>query len=289
MRALLSLSLLLLSACNLGVGGITESSSGLDGSQSTTQNGGGSSGSGGFPGGGEPTPPPQPPPSGATINPTGIWDITDKVNGTSVSEVALIAGGKYYAIASSDQFGCADITGGTYTISGSMFMGSGVTLLMNNCTAPNNASGYLPYSLSGYLLNTELNLSFEVGGMLVPTLGATMDKLYSEPSSLAKLTGNWNDGGNTLTINADGTFFEQQGSGCVINGAYTIIDATANLYGVSFEVTGCTSNLAGIAFTGLGYLDDSNPSALHFIEAVSGPDAANTGGTVLLSDNIAAQ
>jgi hypothetical protein len=271
---------------------MSETSSGPAVAPATTQSGGGgSSGSGGFSGGGGGggTSPSPPPPSGTPVNPTGIWDITDTVNGNAVTEVALIANGKYYALATADQFGCADISGGTYTISGSMFMGSGVTLLMNNCTAPNNASGYLPYTLSGYLLNTELNLSFEVGGMLVPTLGATMDKLYSEPSSLAKLTGNWNDGGNTLTINADGTFFEQQGSGCVINGAYTIIDATANLYGVSFEVTGCTSNLAGIAFTGLGYLDDSNPSALHFIEAVSGPDAANTGGTVLLSDNIAAQ
>jgi hypothetical protein len=223
------------------------------------------------------------------VDPTGIWDVVDTVNGKAVTEVALIAGGRYYAVASADQFGCADLTGGTYTIGGSMFTGSGVVLLMNNCTAPNGASGYLPYTLSGYVLNTELNLSFEVGGMLVPTLGATVDKLYSEASSLAKLAGNWDDAGNTLTINADGTFFEQQGSGCVINGAYTIIDATHNLYGVSFEITNCTSSIAGIAFNGLGYLDDSNPSALHFIEAVSGPDPANAGGTVLLSDNITPQ
>jgi hypothetical protein len=211
------------------------------------------------------------------------------VNGKPVTEVALIAGGKYYALATTDQFGCPDITGGTYAIAGSMFTGSGVALLMNNCTAPNGASGYLPYTLSGYLLNTELNLSFQVGGLLIPTLGATMDKLYSEASSLAKLAGNWNDAGNTLTINADGTFFEQQGSGCVINGAYTIIDATHNLYGVSFQISNCTSSLAGIAFNGLGYLDDSNASALHFIEDVSGPDPANGGATVLFSDNITPQ
>jgi hypothetical protein len=286
-RALLPLSLLLLSGC--GFGGISETSSGPSAASSTTQTGGGgSSGSGGSSGGGSTSPSP-PPPAGVPVDPTGIWDIVDTVNGTSVSEVALIAGGKYYALASADQYGCADITGGTYTIAGSMFTGSGVALLMNNCTAPNGASGYLPYTLSGYMLNSELNLSFEVGGLLVPTLGATVDALYAEPSSLTKLAGNWNDGANTLTVNADGTFFEQQGSGCVINGAYTIIDATHNLYGVSFEITNCTSSIAGIAFTGLGYLDDSNPSALHFIEAVSGADPANTGGAVLLSDNITAQ
>jgi hypothetical protein len=282
---------LLLSGCDFG--GMSETSSGPSTAPSTTHNAGGSSGSGGsgggFPSPPPPAPPPPPPPPGVAVNPSGIWDIADTVNGKSVTEVALIAGGKYYAVASADQFGCADITGGTYTIDGSMFMGNGVALLMNNCTTPNNASGYVPYTLSGYLLNTELNLSFEVGGMLIPTLGATMDKLYSEPSSLAKLAGNWNDAGNTLTINADGTFFEQQGSGCVINGAYTIIDATHNLYGVSFEITSCTSSIAGIAFNGLGYLDDSNPNAPRFVEDVSGADPANTGGAVLLSDSITPQ
>ena len=287
MRALLPISLLLLSAC--GFGGISETSTGPAVSQSAAHGGGGSSGTGSSGGGGGGTTPPPAPPSGAAVDPTGIWDLADTVDGKPVTEVALIAGGKYFALASADQFGCGDITGGTYAIDGSMFTGSGVALLMNNCTAPNGASGYLPYTFSGYLINTGLNLSFEVGGMLVPTLGATMDKLYSEPSSLAKLAGNWSDGANTLTINADGTFFEQQGSGCVINGAYTIIDATHNLYGVSFEITSCTSSLAGIAFNGLGYLDDSNPSALHFIEDVSGPDPANAGATVLLTDNITLQ
>lgn len=286
MRALLPISLLLLSGC--GFGGISETSSGPAAVPSTTHSAGGSSGSGGSSGGGTTSPPP-PPPSATPVDPTGIWDIVDTVNGKPVTEVALIAGGKYYAVASADQFGCADITGGTYAIDGSMFSSSGVALLMNSCTGPTGQSGYLPYTLNGYLLNTELNLSFEVGGMLVPTLGATMDKLYGEPSSLAKLAGNWSDAGNTLTINADGTFFEQQGSGCVINGAYTIIDATHNLYAVSFEISNCTSGIAGIAFNGLGYLADSNPNAVHFVEAVSGPDPANAGGTVLASASITPQ
>ena len=71
----------------------------------------------------------------------------------------------------------------------------------------------------------------------------------------------------------------------MVNGAYTIIDPTHNLYGVSFEITNCSSSLAGIAFTGLGYLDDSNANAWHFLEDVSG-DPANGGATVLAFDNI---
>jgi hypothetical protein len=222
------------------------------------------------------------------MDPSGIWDIVDTLYGKPLTEVALVAGGKYYALASADQFGCADIAGGTYTANTSMFKGSGSVLLMNSCTAP-SGQGYLAYTLSGYLMGAGLNLSFDVGGALIPTLGATMDKLYSEPSALTRLTGNWDDAGNTLTINPDGTFFEQQGSGCVINGAYTIIDATHGLYGVSFQISNCTSSTAGIAFSGLGYVDDSNPSALHFIEVVSGPDPMNAGATVLLSGDITPQ
>ncbi len=211
------------------------------------------------------------------------------INGNQVSEVALIANGKYYANATTDEFGCADLTGGTYTVDGSMFKGSGLAELMNNCMAPNGQGGYVPYTLSGYLLGTELNLSFDLGGALIPTLGATLNPLYNEASSLARLVGNWTDAGNTLTVNADGTFFEQQASGCVINGTYAIIDAMHNMYAVSFEITNCSSSTAGIAFSGLGYFDDSDPATSHFIEYLSGPDPANGGATVLISDDLTLQ
>ena len=277
MKAFLPISILLLSGCS-GVGGVTATWTQPFTAQSTTQGGGGSSSAGGSSSSSAPQP-------GVTVNPVGIWDITDTVNGKPVTEVALVANGKYYSLATADPFGCADVTGGTYTIDGSQFTGSGVTALLSNCSAPNGRN-YLPYTLSGYMLGAGLDLSFDADGMLVPTLGATMDPLYNETSSLAKLTGNWDDAGNTLTINPDGTFFEQQGSGCVVNGAYTIIDPTHNIYGVAFEITNCSSSIAGIAFSGLGYLDDSNPNAWHFLEDASGPDPANNGATTVVFDNI---
>jgi hypothetical protein len=228
------------------------------------------------------------------VNPGGIWDLDNTVNGKPVTAVALIAGGKYFALASADQFGCADLSGGTYAAAsgvyaGSNFVGTGVTLLLDSCSTPAGDSGYLGYKLNGNLMGTALNLSFEVDGNLIPTLGATLDKLYGEPSSLASLAGNWNDAGNTLTVNADGTFFEQQGTGCVVSGAYSIIDAAHNLYGVSLEIANCTASTAGIAFTGLGYLDDSDASAVHFVQIVSGSDPGNGGAMVLMSGNLVPQ
>ncbi len=290
MRASLAFCILLLTGCNVGEQvGYPGGTSAPDAATGGT---GGSTGSGGSTGGGSSPPPPAQPV--VPVNPTGIWDVTGTINGKPVAEVALIAAGKYFALASADPFGCADIAGGPYTAAsgiyaGSSFVGSGTTLLLNACTTPTGQGGYVGYKLNGSLMGTALNLSLEVGGNLIPTLGATMDKLYSEPSSLATLAGNWDDAGNTLTVNPDGTFFEQQGSGCVVNGTYTIIDATHNLYGVALEITNCSASSAGIAFTGLGYLDDSDANAPHFIQIVSGPDPANSGSTVLMSANLVPQ
>jgi hypothetical protein len=274
-KALLPLAILLLAGC-----GVDETSTGPY-TTTTTQGGGGGSDSGGG-GGSTPSPPPT---GGVTVNPTGIWDISGTVNGKTVSEIALIAGGKFYSLATGDPFGCGSLTGGTYAIDGSTFTGTGVSALFSNCTGP-NAQSYLTYTLSGYMTGSDLNLSFDFDGLLLPALGAAPDPLYNEPSSLTKLTGNWDDNGNTLTIDPDGTFFEQQASGCVVNGTYSIIDATHNLYAVSFEITNCSSSVAGIAFTGLGYLDDSDPNAWHFIEDVSGPNPADGNATVVVFDNI---
>ena len=42
-----------------------------------------------------------------------------------------------------------------------------------------------------------------------------------------------------------------------------------------------------VAFTGLGYLDDSTPTAVHFLEDAQG--SAGGGATVVVTDNITPQ
>jgi hypothetical protein len=283
-KTLLPVAILLLSGC-----GVNESSSGTGTLPAVTnQSGGGGPTTGGLSGSGQPTGYPTPP-AGATEDPTGIWDFKDTLNGNALTETAIIGSGKYYSTATADQFGCADLSAGTYMLNGNSFTGGGVMQLAGTCTDP-AGQGYLPYSLvEGYLLNTSLNLIFDAGGMLVPTLSATMDPLYANPSSLTTLVGNWNDGGNTLTVATDGTFTETQtASGCVVTGAFTLIDATKNLYGVSFEIGGCTTSNAnaGIPFAGLGYVDNTNPNTLNFVMEVSGPNPANSDQPIILYDVI---
>ena len=234
-----------------------------------------------------PPPPPAPPPPPPPVNPTGIWDVKATVGGSSISEVALIAGGMYFSLAATDQFGCRDITGGDYTISGSTFTGSGVTGLLDYCAGP-NGDGFLAWTLSGTLTGAELNLSFTDGSTLVPTLEATLDPLYNlYSSSLATLVGNWDHGGNVLTVNSDGTFFEQQGNGCTITGVFTIIDPAHNLYGVSFifDSATCTNNIAGIQFTGLAYLTPNTSSGWYHL-SVDASGVTASGAPVVVFDSI---
>jgi len=198
--------------------------------------------------------------------------------------VALIANGMYFSLTAIDEFGCAHIAGGNYAVDGSTFTGSGVTKVLDNCTSPN----YPTWTVSGTQTGGELNLSFTYGGTQVPTLEATLDPLYDlYASSLATLVGNWNDAGNVLTVNPDGSFFEQQGNGCTITGAYTVIDTAHNLYGVSFlfDSATCTNSIAGIQFTGLAYLTPNSSSGwYHLFEDAAGVDA--NGSVVVVFDSI---
>ena len=78
-------------------------------------------------------------------------------------------------------------------------------------------------------------------------------------------------------------------SDLVLSGALTIIDSTHNLYGLTAAITNCNSSIAGIAFSGLGYLDDSDPNAWHFLADLSGPNPANGGAIVVVFDNLTPQ
>ena len=230
-------------------------------------------------------PPAAPPPT--TTNVAGIWDVNDTVNGHAVSEVALIANGMYFSLATADQDGCSSISGGTYTIAGQIFSGTGITAMLAACTPPSGLS-YYPWTLNVYGTNGALNLTFTAGSSAVPTLGATLDPFYNlYTSSIATLVGNWDDHGNVLSVNPDGTFFEQQGNGCTISGAYTLVDPAHNLYGVSFlfDAATCTNSIAGIQFTGLAYLTPSSPSTwYHLLEDASGVNAS--GALVVVFDSI---
>src|SRR5258708_27848130 len=67
-----------------------------------------------------------------------------------------------------------------------------------------------------------------LGGALIETTNFTFSSLYLNPSSLAAIAGNYNDGGLTMTVDANGAVFEQDPSGCVMSGQVAIINASYN-------------------------------------------------------------
>jgi pimeloyl-ACP methyl ester carboxylesterase len=101
-------------------------------------------------------------------------------------------------------------------------------------------------------------------GTALPATTFTLqfNSLYNEPSSLSKLAGLWiGPTGVVTSINSDGTFFSQDpASGCVVNGRYSIINASYNVYAGSETFASCEGHAAvlnGLTATGLITLDDT--------------------------------
>ena len=103
---------------------------------------------------------------------------------------------------------------------------------------------------------------------------------YERASSLATITGMYDDGFVVTDIAADGTIFAQDAStGCITNGQVSIIDAAFNAYDFQFGYSNCTGEVAilnGSSFVGIGNLDDTFPSALLFAPAIG-----DVGGTLV--------
>jgi hypothetical protein len=98
---------------------------------------------------------------------------------------------------------------------------------------------------------------------LTETISLTFNALYYVPSSLATISGTYKDlaTGTTFTINADGAVFAQDATtGCVINGAVSIINPSYNVYGIEVSYASCTGSLApmnGVTLGGMAALDNT--------------------------------
>lgn len=93
-------------------------------------------------------------------------------------------------------------------------------------------------------------------------LSLSFDALYKKTSSLDKIAGNFRiSSGATMNISASGVIFSQDATtGCVINGAASMIDSRFNAYGLRLSFTSCKGSLANLNTTtalGLATLDDS--------------------------------
>jgi len=216
---------------------------------------------------------------------SGIW--TDQYtagsginSGDAINAIALVAeNGEYFSLAENTITGCADLTFGTLSTTGSTVSGTSdwaeveyTTIAGSSATCvetdgsisgTGTITGTVAQQASLSLTETDTTSA----GTVLPAYAttATFSDAYSTPSALTSIAGNYNDGGNTFTISSDGTIFEQDTNGCVINGTVSIIDASYNVYGMQLTFSGCTSNanLNGVSLSGLVTLDStSSPVAI---------------------------
>jgi len=190
--------------------------------------------------------------------------------------------------------GCAEIGIGHVNVSGSSVSGSTDDAVVTwaqgssintSCAYPDGSQSATT-TLSGTVAQrSSLKLTYTSTtslGMAIPPEAATWSysNLYAETPSLATIAGNYADGASTLTVSSNGTIFEQNPVGCVINGQASIVNPSYNAYSLSFTFASCAGSLAelnGVTATGFGYYDDSvNP-----IQFVYGIRAVVNGRTVV--------
>lgn len=86
------------------------------------------------------------------------------------------------------------------------------------------------------------------------TISMVYEPIYDRDSSLAKLAGSWDEGFGIMTVDPNGSFFEQDQFGCVYDGQASIIDAMFNAYRLTMTVSSCA--LDNGDYSGIGVLAD---------------------------------
>jgi len=214
----------------------------------------------------------------------GIWTsqytVTSGVNTGDVINVEGIATetGQYFAYSKNTTNGCAGLVFGQLSVSADNVSGaenaaivrySTIPGVTTNCVYPDgstSATGTLTGTVSqrASLMLTATGTTSLGGALPAETTTFTFSSLYMNPSSLAAIAGNYDDGGPTMTVDANGAIFEQDPNGCVLSGQVSIIDASYNAYGIQLTFANCTGTstvLNGVVASGLVTLDTATSPA----------------------------
>lgn len=184
---------------------------------------------------------------------TGIWEGTSNTSGLILNFAGVVAenGESRFFDDNGTQYIVNNISGNDGSISlrftavaqfGFMFLdGSTVT----NGT------------MTGTVVErTSINGSYSVATGEAGTISLTYNPLYERDSSFTKLSGSWDESGyGIMTVDPDGSFFEQDMFGCVYDGQASIIDSAYNVYDLTMTVSLCGADANGV-YSGLGILTD---------------------------------
>lgn len=219
----------------------------------TSCGGGGGGGSSAPP----PAPPPPPPPSNQAIG--GAWVGSDS-NGLEILALVTEDGRVHWVAPTTGEqgFGTGSVNGNDVTFDYTFVAPLGFTLDDGSTSATCTATGTIQERQS---LAVTTNCTTNTGGTFSNSAALVYDTVYDRDSSLAVISGNYDDFGLVISVDANGVIFEQDPfTGCVTNGQVSIINSQFNAYDVSITFSSCLGNLAllnGATFTGLAILDNT--------------------------------
>lgn len=221
------------------------------------------------------------PPANQSIG--GIWEGAD-ANGDPI--VALIAeDGRFHFIDLAGQsFGTAAVANNNQVSATYTYVADFGTTFVDGSTSAS-------CTLTGTVVErTSLNLASQcmstAGTSTQVTAALVFNTLYHRDSSLATITGLYDDNRDVLDINSAGVLFEQDASdGCTFNGQVSVIAPAFNLYQIAFVVANCDANsdeLNGTSWTGLATLDNNSSPEELFFSVVGNVTISGTAGTFAL-------
>jgi len=122
------------------------------------------------------------------------------------------------------------------------------------------------------------------GGHTVGPLTLHYESLYDRDSSLAMISGNFEDvDGVVVNINNGVVFAQDAVTHCVINGSVSVIDTQFNAYRVQYTYSSCIGSdaiLNGVNFDGLATLDNTSPPDEYIVAGVTA-QVGNVGVSII--------
>jgi hypothetical protein len=177
--------------------------------------------------------------------------------------------GRFFSVAVHSDNVCADVAQGTL-ISATGQIGVQIDCAFSDGSVSGTAAlsgSFVPRSTltltSADTTSLGTPLQAEVGTL-------TFDNVYNEASSISQLEGRWIlTSGVLLTIASDGTLSSVDGgTGCVMNGKVSLIDARYNAYALSATYSDCqpsASAFNGLTATGLMSLDNTQDANVLYL------------------------
>ena len=199
----------------------------------------------------------------------------------------------FVSTASTDEVGClfapnndfvcvvsdgttGDLTGGvngTFQVNGDQVSGSGnIYAAPGETLADGSTVAPLTISAGTVAEGVTLDLTIDSTG-LSTALTSSFDTSFDRGADLATVQGTYAaadilDETTSFDVDAAGVISGQTASGCVLSGQISVIDATANAYGVNLVADAATCGALGGDYDGLGVSQDENGMDDAFIFAV---------------------